>query len=211
MAGKPGFTRRLAAGLADEARDRATIARRKAAAKLLGHRRHCPDCGKTARTADQVTKCRARHKQERARKNTGPARTRTGPAKPPAPRMKTGYGKHTCGCGNRSCKGTYRNHLEFSDHARQNAEREAARRSPQGGTGPAHQSSHRPGPARRPPQRHPENPHHQTPHPRRQSPLARPKDADGRRSDRTVTAPASPTSPSPRKVQPRVRVAPSPR
>jgi hypothetical protein len=113
------FLKRTKAALADSARDRAELARRRIAMKLKGKKHMCRECGKTFYTQTGRDACGVRHEREaRTRpRNTGRARTA------PKVKVKTGYGKHTCGCGSRGCKGTYRNRLEFNDHARQNAER----------------------------------------------------------------------------------------
>ena len=127
---KEPFIKRTKAALKDSARTRAEVARRKIAMKLKGQKHMCRECGKASYTKTGRDAHTVRHERETRTKTSTRGRGKTAPVK-----VKTGYGRHICGCGSRGCKGTYRNRLEFNDHARQNAERAEraeARRTEQG-------------------------------------------------------------------------------
>jgi hypothetical protein len=103
---KEPFIKRTAAALADSARDRAELARRRLAMKLKGHKYSCKGCGKTFRNKAASQRCAIAHARDNARNSRAAA-------KPPA------RGPHSCGCGKR-----FRNDLQLADHARLHAEQE---------------------------------------------------------------------------------------
>lgn len=202
---KDPFLKRTGAALKDSARDRAELARRRLAMKLTGRKHECR-CGKTFRSKTGRDAHTLRHKRETSTRARSAGRSKATPRVP----VKTGYGRHTCHCGGRSCKGTYRNHLEFIDHSRLNDEREqrAERRKAERGrrTDAYNARKQRGGRPKGAPK--PRTQKLRTPEDRARWHAQRMQMAAGR-MDRAGTR--TPHQPSPRKVQPRERVRPNPR
>jgi hypothetical protein len=195
---KEPFLKRTRDALKDSARDRAELARRRLAMKLKGHKHSCR-CGKTFYTQTGRDACANRHEREaraRTKARTGPARTKN-PVRP---------GHHSCaGCGKR-----FRNDLQLNDHARQHAEREDRARKRQTEQGRRTQAVNARAKRGGRPNGAPKNRGQRDGrtrderraewHAHRMQHAAGRVDRDGNRV---------PHQPSPRKVQPRARVAPN--
>ena len=194
---KQPFLKRTGAALKDSARDRAELIRRRAAMKLTG-RKHTCRCGKTFYTKTGRDACGLRHEREARTKASTRGRGKA------APKAAARPGHHSCaGCGKR-----FRNDLELNDHARQHAEREdrAGRRKTERGrrTEAVNERAKRGGRPKGTPK--PRTTKLRTPEDKARWHSQRMQMAAGR-MDRAGNR--TPHQPSPRKVQPKTRVAPN--
>ena len=115
---KPTFVRRTIRALADSARDRAAIARRKALMRLKGHKYACK-CGRTFRAEGGRDVCAVRHQREKTRaRGNGRAKAPGSGFGKPAGRVRPG--NYT----DLSTGRTFHDRLHFNDAARQQMERE---------------------------------------------------------------------------------------
>ena len=113
---KPTPARRTYRAVKDSARDRATIAKRRALAKLKGHKHSCPDCGKSSRTDFGRDTHKLKHQREKdAKARTQGKGRNTGRAKPVGsafgkPVKRPTRGKHV----DLSTGKRFRNHLDLN-------------------------------------------------------------------------------------------------